>query len=240
MRRAWHGRRPATTWPKRLPELTPAQVAVRDDYMRFFYAEVYTARFGRIQRFNHAYPLRTRGDGQRTLDLGAGLGEHLESEPGHGREYVAVELRPEMAAALARAHPDVSTVAADVERGLPFAEASFDRVLAIHVLEHLPDLPAALDELHRVLRPGGSLAVVLPCEGGLAYTLGRRLTTQRIFEKRYGVSFDWCIASEHVSVVAEIVAELERRFTREHAEWFPFRVPTVHANVCVGLTYRRR
>jgi hypothetical protein len=83
------------------------------------------------------------------------------------------------------------------------------------------------------------LSVVLPCEGGLTYTLGRRLTTQRVFEKRYGVSFDWCIASEHVSTVCEVVDELDRRFVREQTSWFPTRLPTVHANVCVGLTYRR-
>jgi SAM-dependent methyltransferase len=147
-----------------------------------------------------------------------------------------------MASEIAQRHPYVTTVVGDAESGLPFGAAEFDRVLAIHVLEHLPNLPAALDEVHRVLRPGGVLSVVLPCEGGLLYTLGRRLTTQRIFEKRYGMSFDWCIASEHVNVVPEIVAELDARFARERrsSAWFPSRLATVHANVCAGFTYRRR
>lgn len=228
-----------TTWPKRLPALTPEQVAIRDDYMEFFYSEVYTARFGWIQRFNHAYAARSFAPGLRTLDVGAGLGEHLEFEDGNAQDYVAMELRPEMAARIAQRYPYVMTITGDLEQGLGVASADFDRVLAIHVLEHLPNLPAALDELVRVMRPGAVLSVVLPCEGGWVYTLGRRLTTQRAFEKRYGMSFDWCIQSEHVSTVPQIVHELDARFRREHTSWFPTMIPTVHANICVGFTYRR-
>jgi ubiquinone/menaquinone biosynthesis C-methylase UbiE len=44
----------------------------------------------------------------------------------------------------------------DVER-LPFADASFDVALANHMLYHVPNQPQALDELRRILRPGGAL-----------------------------------------------------------------------------------
>jgi len=231
--------RGTAVWPKPMPELTAEQMAIRDDYMAYFYAEVYTARFGRIQRFNHTFAARSFRPGISTLDLGAGLGEHLEFEDGRAGDYVALELRPEMAAEIAARYPYVTTISGDVERGLEFEVGHFDRVLAIHVLEHLPNLPAVLEALRRLLKPGGVLSVVLPCEGGALYTLGRRLTTQRVFEKRYGVSFDWCIASEHVSTLPEIVRELDDRFARRETAWFPSRVPTFHANVCAGLTYVR-
>ncbi len=51
---------------------------------------------------------------------------------------------------------DVETRPADAER-LPFADASFDLVLGHAVLHHIPDLPRALAEFHRVLAPGGTL-----------------------------------------------------------------------------------
>jgi ubiquinone/menaquinone biosynthesis C-methylase UbiE len=49
--------------------------------------------------------------------------------------------------------------------GLPFADGAFDRVIAAEVLEHIDDDTAALRELVRVLRPGGTMAVTVPSFG---------------------------------------------------------------------------
>jgi len=45
---------------------------------------------------------------------------------------------------------------------LPFPDGTFDRVIASEVLEHIPDDLAAMRELSRVLRPGGTMAVTVP------------------------------------------------------------------------------
>ena len=45
---------------------------------------------------------------------------------------------------------------------MPFGDGCFDRVIAAEVLEHIPADQAALDELARVLRPGGIAAVTVP------------------------------------------------------------------------------
>jgi len=44
----------------------------------------------------------------------------------------------------------------------PFAGASFDRITAIHIIEHLDDVIAAMEEFHRLLRPGGTLRIETP------------------------------------------------------------------------------
>ena len=237
--RAVDHRHPLTAvgkWPKRLPVLTAEQERVRDDFMAYWH-EVLPNRYGVIERFNHGWPAKTARPGERTLEIGAGLGEHLGSEPEFARaDYAAVELRPEMAAVIAERHPGVEVVVGDCQRADAVRRTrSFDRVLAIHVLEHLPDLPAALAEIRRLLKPTGRLVVVIPCEGGLAYSLARRISAQRIFEKRYGMSYDFFIESEHINVPREIVEECGAHFEVVRRRYFPLVVPLTAPNLVIGL-----
>jgi SAM-dependent methyltransferase len=230
--------RAQTAWPKTVPQLTDEQQRIREDFMKYFH-EVYPSKWDGIARFNHTYPLASAAPGLRTLEVGAGLGEHLDHEDLSNQRYVALELRDEMADVIVANHPEAETIVGDIEQGIDVDDASFDRAIAIHVLEHLPNLPAALDEVHRVLAPGGVFEVVIPCEGGLGYSLGRRLTSARLFEKRYHTSYDWYIKSEHFNTPGEIVPELDARFTRTRRSFYPLKVPSVNANLCLGLSYRR-
>lgn len=231
-------RRTPTVWPKAVPELTPTQRLVEDDWMRHWLS-VFPDRYGRVERFNHGYPLRTAPPGGRTLEIGPGLGGHARHEDLTIQEYHAVELRQELADTLQAQMPDVTVVAADCQRELPYEDGYFDRVLAIHVLEHLPDLPGALDEVHRVLRPGGRLAVAIPAEGGLAHRLGRRLTVQRQFERRYGMPYGPHIAADHVNRPREIAEELAARFTVVDRTYWPLKVPLIDLNLMLGITVER-
>ena len=63
----------------------------------------------------------------------------------------------------ARSRPGATALAVRGDAyGLPFPDASFDKVVAAEVLEHLPDDRAAFAELARVLKPGGRIAVTVP------------------------------------------------------------------------------
>jgi SAM-dependent methyltransferase len=54
-------------------------------------------------------------------------------------------------------------VLADVDKGaLPFADNSFDQVRLVHVIEHVEDVVATIEELHRITRPGGAIYLVTP------------------------------------------------------------------------------
>jgi SAM-dependent methyltransferase len=73
-----------------------------------------------------------------------------------------------VAAGLRRAHalvPDAQLLLADVCH-LPIEDGSVDAVLSANLLEHVPDDVAALAEIHRVLRPGGLAAIIVPAGPG--------------------------------------------------------------------------
>jgi demethylmenaquinone methyltransferase/2-methoxy-6-polyprenyl-1,4-benzoquinol methylase len=96
--------------------------------------------------------------GRRLLDVGGGTGNYAAALRDEGWEPVVADRSPDM---LARARAKgLETVEADAE-DLPFADASFDAVMCVSMLHHVPDRPRALREQRRVLRPGGRLAVVV-------------------------------------------------------------------------------
>jgi SAM-dependent methyltransferase len=223
-------------WPKRLPALTEEQERIRKDFQEGW-LEVLVDRYTIVEKFNHSYPLRTLTPGvRRTLEIGAGRGSHLRLENLESQEYVALELNPELAGIIRASYPAVRVIVGDCQDQIDFPDAYFDRVLAIHVLEHLPNLPKALDHIHRVLRPTGFLSVLIPCDPGLAYTMARNLSARRIFEKRYKQSYDWFVASEHINRPEEIILELRSRFSILHQTYFPLKIPIVGLNLIIGLT----
>ena len=101
-------------WPKEIVPLTEEQLLIRDDFMAYW-LELLANRYDIIERFNHQYPVRSFVEDGRTLEVGAGRGAHLTYENLDQQEYVAQELRPELAAKIAEANPDVRVVIGDCQ-----------------------------------------------------------------------------------------------------------------------------
>lgn len=115
--------------------------------------------------------LWAHGAGGVVLDLGCGRGYWLEQMAGAGLRVVGLE--PDAArAAVAATHAPVA--AGDGSR-LPIGTATVDLVWCIHVLHHLPDPVAALAEIARVLRPGGTLVLAETVDDNPLVRLGRRV-----------------------------------------------------------------
>lgn len=111
--------------------------------------------------------------GDRLLDIGCGFGRHSYEALRRGADVVSsdfsipelVEVDQTVAAMESYGElPDgVSSASCngDVTQ-LPFPDASFDRIIASEILEHIDDDRGALAELVRVLRPGGTFAATVP------------------------------------------------------------------------------
>lgn len=230
------------SWPKTFPPLSEEQERISNDFMRYWH-EVLPRQYGIVDKFNHQYVVKNApASFVTTLEVGAGLGEHLDYEKLtdlQASEYVALDIRANMIEELQRRYPKVVGAVADCQKQLPYEDDFFDRVLAIHVLEHLPDLPAAVRELYRVCnKRHGVLSVVIPCEGGFAYGIARRISAKRIFERRYNQSYDWFIEREHISIPDEILFELSNFFDICSSTYFPIPLKFESLNLCIGLTLK--
>lgn len=120
--------------------------------------------------------------GAAVLDIGCGPGwlwEQGKDVFPDGLALTLADSSPGMVADAVKAgeaaghYGKVEGVVADASH-LPFADASFDAVLACHMLYHVPDARVALAEFKRVLRPGGILGVTTNLEGNMGpfYALG--------------------------------------------------------------------
>jgi ubiquinone/menaquinone biosynthesis C-methylase UbiE len=105
-----------------------------------------------------------RWRGRDVLEVGCGLGTDGINFARAGAVYTGIDLT-EASIDLVRRRFEIESLTANLKvadaESLPFAGASFDLAYSHGVLHHTPDTQRAVDELRRVLRPGGTAMVML-------------------------------------------------------------------------------
>jgi ubiquinone/menaquinone biosynthesis C-methylase UbiE len=117
----------------------------------------------------------------------------------------------------------------DVEK-LPFSDNSVDRLIATHILEHVYRPHEVIREWNRVLKPGGTMSILIPTDPGVAWRFGRALGPRRAVE-RMNLPYDYFMALEHVNPVNNLVALLQFYFPNAQTRWWPFRVASMDLNL---------
>jgi len=190
---------------------------------------------------HHSHRLLERAYGPdrkfgQVLEVGAGTMVHLGFiRHGYDR-YIASDMNPALIEAAARRPLPAGVELQQLSGGaLPFADNTFDRLIATHVLEHIPEPHLALAEWARVLKPGGTLSLILPCDPGFAWRLGRHFGPRRR-ALAAGLPYDYYMAREHVNAIHNLVPLVRYHLPDRQEAWWPLRLPSPDLNLiyCVN------
>ncbi len=158
-----------------------------DDYEKFFTA--YDK--WRYQQEGHIPACLDRFDWQDKKVLEIGLGQGAESEQliRRGARWSGLDLTAESVARVGARLALRDLPYDDLKQGsaleIPYPADSFDHVFSHGVLHHIPDILTAQKEIHRVLKPGGTLVAMLYARKSLNFQVSIRMVRRAVLATAY-------------------------------------------------------
>lgn len=114
-----------------------------------------------------------RFSGKRVLEIGCGMGSHARRFAEHAGEFYAVDLSPQSIEItkkrFALFNLDSKNVVMGDAENLPYPDEYFDHVYSNGVIHHSPDTQKAVMEIYRVLKPGGTVTVMIYNKDSIFY-----------------------------------------------------------------------
>ena len=205
------------------------------------YAQNYeSANYGkglaaRVMRRSHSLVEELFGSSEpfeKVLEVGAGGGIHLSFVRHQFKEYWLTDYSTTMLEGAAKSFSGSGAVKVQAEDAtkLSFPDHSFDRLIATHVLEHLYRPHEVLREWARVVKPGGLISIVLPCDPGFLWRFGRYFGPRQK-GRANGLHYDYLMAREHVNSINNLTAFIRYYFDNPDERWWPTRLPFADANL---------
>lgn len=192
----------------------------------------YNGLSGYIQDLGHKYVSRFTKNGL-TLEIGFGRGRQGLFFKGKIDNYYPVELNRNY-------KNDIWNKFKNLHIGnacnLAFKDNSFDQVVSVYNLEHIPRIEQVLQEVKRVLKKDGTFVVALPCEDGFLNNIIREFTTMPLMKKHYHINYDKIIAFEHVHSIHSLKVFLKKYFYIQSHFYYPFYLPSPHLNLVYCCT----
>jgi SAM-dependent methyltransferase len=181
---------------------------------RAFYERVEAHRYAKEWHIPAAAEFAST-QGLRVLEIGCGLGTDGAQFARAGADYTGVDLT-DAAVALARRNFELQNLAgefrtADAEN-LDFADDTFDLVYSHGVLHHTPDTARAIQEVHRVLKPGGRAVVMLYHRDSYNYRVNISLLRRagaRLLHNETGLRLAHLLTREPVASLREHAARIQ-------------------------------
>lgn len=182
--------------------------------------------------------------GKRVLEIGAGDIRHIRFWRGEPLEYLVADISDDMMelSKVKLQSRGIPFKAIYVARNgvLPLGDSSVDVIVSFYSLEHLHPLSEHLSEFNRILRAGGKFIGAIPSEGGLAWGLGRLVTSRRWLKKHTRIDPDKIICWEHPNYADNVINNLDQTFDRELLEYWPLRsVRAIDTNLIIRFLYKK-
>lgn len=158
-----------------------------DDYQRFFVGyDVW--RYSQEAHIPDCLD-RIEWRGRTVLEIGLGQGAESEQIIRRGGRWSGLDLTQESVDRVRARLESRSLPFDDLQRGsaleIPWPDGTFDVVFSHGVLHHIPDIRTAQAEIHRVLKPGGTLVAMLYARRSLNYQLSIRLVRRVVLALAY-------------------------------------------------------
>lgn len=171
----------------------------------------------------------------RVLEVGSGTGNHFSFVKHPLESYTMSDNSEEMLEIAKKKYEKEIrsgklTLSRQDATRLTYEDNQFDRLIGTHVLEHLLSPADVLKEWDRVVRPGGIISIVLPCDPGLLWRIGCHLGPRQN-AKKLGYDYDFMIASEHINSIFNLVILLRHYFDIIVEKWYPAHVSLPDINL---------
>ena len=180
------------------------------------------------------------------VEIGPGLIPHITLWENSPATYTAVDINQKFLdqteKSLHRLYPNcpfTGILQTNRQATLCLKDESADMIVSFYALEHLHPLEHFLDDYRRILKQGGLLVGAIPNEGGLAWGLGRFLTSRRWIHKNTNINYDKIICWEHPNFVDKIIEGLDERFERNDLSQYPLKLPIYDMNLVTTFVYQK-
>lgn len=177
------------------------------------------------------------------LEIGAGDIRHISYWKGVPSEYILADISADMLSKaehrLRENNINSKSYLLERSQSLPIEDCSVDVIITFYSLEHLYPLLPYIQEMKRVLKPGGIIIGAIPAEGGLAWGVGRALTSRRWFKKYTTIDPDKIICWEHPNFADYVLTLMDIELEKKQHSYWPFRLPLIDPNLIIKFVYEK-
>ena len=231
-------------WGLKVNQSDKDSVKWQEDYYLKFYNDNQKGTIGTV--VNHfGFKIMSEVDlsNKVVLEVGPGSIEHLDYNKTRPAQYIIADIKQDFLDISYKRLQDygVSNIQTLQVNGLniPIEDDSIDVLVTFHQLEHIYELEDYLQELKRVLKPNGILVGAVPTEGGVAWGLGRFLTSRRYVRKNMrDIDYDKIICWEHPNFVDKMKRLLNKNFIQIKSLKKPFSFLPFDFNLSWSFIYR--